>query len=112
MPEELTIRKDRVRKAAKACPDAKKILQELFPEAFGTCWSQLEPGMVWRHSGEDYCYVFLGSGRQIYNAFPGAFGQEYSDSVFYSVRLNEGIFVSTNKDACNIALILKRPKVI
>ncbi len=37
---ELKVEKDRVVEAAKICPDAKKVLQTLFPEAF----SSEEPG--------------------------------------------------------------------
>lgn len=47
---ELKITSDRVIKAAESCPTAKKILTELFPEAFPKPLVIPKPGEIWIHN--------------------------------------------------------------
>ena len=55
MDDNYTVSKERIREAAKRCPDAKMTLMILFPEAFEN-EVELRCGDIWKykHSGEVY----------------------------------------------------------
>lgn len=57
---ELKISKEQVLKASKECPDAKKILETLFPEVFKTKREDVTSQMKWKlYRGETSGYYYL-----------------------------------------------------
>lgn len=109
----ITVHANRVRAAAKDCPDVDRVLRTLFPEAFEEekktlTWEDLKLGDIYRMEGLSNRHMFIGDSTAVYTALRQH--SPYEHDVYYSLPLDHastppGILWSASKDSRSVEIL-------